>query len=269
MGNPSPSIKFTRRSLVAGLPALAVIGAIGLAAPPANAATDNSKIAFEFFVAKGLNQIHSAGLVGNFVVESGKDPINPAAKQYSGGPGRGIAQWEGSRRTELFEYADTRGVSWKNLQLQLDFVWKELTSTESRALTKLRETTAVAVAAVAVRQYYERPSVHADQARITAAEAIFERYATGGSSGEANPFPLPAGHWFGPKSQNSKSHSGYNGKDRTEIKAIQAQLNSTGAGLDVDGLYGPASVAAVKSFQANNGLDVDGIVGPMTWAALW
>ncbi|MBD2666403.1 peptidoglycan-binding domain protein 1 [Richelia sinica FACHB-800] len=39
-------------------------------------------------------------------------------------------------------------------------------------------------------------------------------------------------------------------------------------GVDIDGIYGPQSEAAMKKYQAQNGLTSDGIVGPMTWAKL-
>jgi len=38
--------------------------------------------------------------------------------------------------------------------------------------------------------------------------------------------------------------------------------------LVVDGIFGPATLAAVKAFQQGSGLVVDGIVGPLTWNAL-
>jgi spore germination protein len=53
------------------------------------------------------------------------------------------------------------------------------------------------------------------------------------------------------------------------VAVLQADLNSLGyhAGPD-DGVYGPATRAAVRSFQASAGVAVDGLAGPQTLAAL-
>ena len=54
-----------------------------------------------------------------------------------------------------------------------------------------------------------------------------------------------------------------------QVKTVQTKLKRwgyyTGA---VDGIYGPKTKAAVKSFQKKNGLTADGIVGKKTAAAL-
>jgi peptidoglycan hydrolase-like protein with peptidoglycan-binding domain len=50
---------------------------------------------------------------------------------------------------------------------------------------------------------------------------------------------------------------------------LQCSLNEVhGTHLAVDGLMGPKTRSAVRSFQSTNGLRVDGIVGPRTEAAL-
>jgi peptidoglycan hydrolase-like protein with peptidoglycan-binding domain len=39
-------------------------------------------------------------------------------------------------------------------------------------------------------------------------------------------------------------------------------------GVQVDGIFGPMTKAAVRGFQQALGVSVDGIVGPLTWRAL-
>ena len=53
-----------------------------------------------------------------------------------------------------------------------------------------------------------------------------------------------------------------------EVRRLQERLNFFGAEMKVDGIYGPATQAAVIAFQAEKGLKPDGIIGPKTAAAL-
>lgn len=56
---------------------------------------------------------------------------------------------------------------------------------------------------------------------------------------------------------------------RAKVKQLQQGLNEVmGAGLNVDGYYGPSTKAAVREFQKKYGLQVDGVAGPITLGRL-
>jgi murein L,D-transpeptidase YcbB/YkuD len=52
------------------------------------------------------------------------------------------------------------------------------------------------------------------------------------------------------------------------VRGGQRQLNKYAYGLVVDGIFGPATEAAVFDFQRQNGLTVDGVAGQNTWRTL-
>jgi peptidoglycan hydrolase-like protein with peptidoglycan-binding domain len=54
----------------------------------------------------------------------------------------------------------------------------------------------------------------------------------------------------------------------SESQGRQVEMLQEALGIGVDGVYGPETEGAVRSFQAHHGLAVDGIVGPATIAAL-
>lgn len=58
------------------------------------------------------------------------------------------------------------------------------------------------------------------------------------------------------------------GSQGKTVKNLQERLNVLGSKLVVDGIFGPATEAAVKYYQKDSGLLVDGIVGPQTWNSL-
>lgn len=85
---------------------------------------------------------------------------------------------------------------------------------------------------------------------------------------KAPAFPLPKGHYFGPKSGPAASVSGYYGH-RADLKRWQAQMRKRGWSLTADGLYGPRTATVARQFQKQAGLARDGLIGPATWAAAW
>lgn len=53
------------------------------------------------------------------------------------------------------------------------------------------------------------------------------------------------------------------------VKVLQRVLNEkAAAGLAEDGAFGPATEAAVRTYQGDHGLAVDGVAGPATWRSL-
>jgi hypothetical protein len=109
----------------------------------------------QFFINKGLNQEQAAAIAGNFFAESGLQPniVNQIGAY-------GLAQWLGQRKTNLFEFATSRGESVGNISLetQLEFTWNELQSYEGGAYRNLITQNTVADATTSFVNRFERPS---------------------------------------------------------------------------------------------------------------
>lgn len=58
------------------------------------------------------------------------------------------------------------------------------------------------------------------------------------------------------------------GSTGSAVRALQTHLNAAGFSLEVDGVFGNRTKAAVRDFQRSRGLVADGLVGPKTKAAL-
>lgn len=106
---------------------LVPLGSCGAAADSAGVTLegkDNIQKGFNYFIAKGLTPIQSAGIIGNLRQESG---MNPKSKQLNGGPGRGLAQWTVTERwVDLQAFAKNKKQDPLSLNLQLDFIWHEM-----------------------------------------------------------------------------------------------------------------------------------------------
>lgn len=72
-----------------------------------------------FFLSKGLDELHTAAIMGNMYAESSMDP----GCIEVGGTGIGICQWSFGRANALRSYAASQGKSWTDLSVQLDFFW--------------------------------------------------------------------------------------------------------------------------------------------------
>lgn len=121
----------------------------------AGSLTGNLATIYNYFSAKGLDNIHIAAILGNMYGETGINPCCVEGNVNEGGPwaadgsdfdriyydgtklgttnsdpgtwrGYGLTQWSGDRTNALQAWADKAGTSWKDINTQLDFEWYEL-----------------------------------------------------------------------------------------------------------------------------------------------
>ena len=156
---------------------------------------DNIVVAMQFFVSNGLSAVQAAGIVGNLHAESSVIPSRQEGEPPSyiatapiNGIGFGIAQWTyTSRQAPLVASAEAAGVPVNTLQVQLDYVWYELTHGYMSDLNALKTATTTRDATNIILQHYEAPKVK-DEAvlntRTSLADKDLQLYgAAGGDIG--------------------------------------------------------------------------------------
>lgn len=108
--------------------------------------------AFNYYVEKGYTREQAAGIVGNLFHES---KLNPE-QVHDEGIGLGIAGWNKERLVALRQFARDQGKPVTDFQTQLEFVHRELQTTEPTALAALKGATTPEAAAAAML-HFERP----------------------------------------------------------------------------------------------------------------
>lgn len=244
-------------------------------APKPDKKTDTEKAIWDFLYKKIGNAYGAAGLMGNLYAESALSPTNLQGtyetklkmtdKQYTDGvdkgtytnfvhdsAGYGLAQWTyWSRKETLLKYAQETKRSIGDLQMQLDFLWKELQDYGS-VLSVLKTAKSVKEASDVVITKYEKPVNQSDENKVRRAsfgQKYYDKYIV------KCPYTEPT--------NDIESGSKGNG-----VKWIQWYLNKAGEKLSVDGEFGALTKAAVLRFQKKQKLAVDGVVGVKTRTAL-
>ena len=163
---------------------------------------------WSYLKARGLTDAGAAGLMGNLYAESGLR-ANNLQNSYGGklgmadaeytemvdkgsytnfardSAGYGLCQWTyWSRKEALLAYAKAAGKSIGDLEMQLDFLMKELSTGYKVVLTTLKTTTSVRAASDAVMLQFERPADQSETAKARRAsygQKYFDKYAQKGS----------------------------------------------------------------------------------------
>ena len=172
----------------------------------------NEEKIWNYLKSKGLNNFGVAGLMGNLQAESGLNPKNlqnngntklgmtddQFTAAYDKGEytnfvhdsyGYGLAQWTyWSRKQNLANFAKSKSKSIGDLEMQLDFLYKELSEGYKSVLKVLQSATSVLQASNAVLLDFERPTNQSTSVQSNRAEygqQYYNKYAiniNGGNS---------------------------------------------------------------------------------------
>ena len=159
---------------------------------------------WNFLISKGLNECGAAGLMGNLKAESALKPTNLQqtyekklghtddsytvavdAGNYTNfvndSAGYGLAQWTyWSRKEKLLNYARSCKASIGDLEMQLCFLWKELSESYGSVLTSLKNAKTIREASDAVLLRYECPAnqgTSVQQVRAAYGQEFFDQFA--------------------------------------------------------------------------------------------
>ena len=183
------------------------------------------------------------------------------------GKGWGLAQWTYStRKTGLLNFCRRHSISIANETAQVDYAIAELKTdypTLWSFLCSCNEDQ-LYTATDRVCREFERPAVNNVAARFKAAKALrdeLQGQATEGIDNSVTDINAGSKQW--PPRMICKGMFG------NDVAVLQALLIAHGYTLTYSlGIFGETTEAALKRYQADYGLDVDGICGPQTWAAI-
>lgn len=173
--------------------------------------SNNEQKIWNYLYAKLGNAYGVAGLIGNLYAESALKPNN-LQNSYEkklgytddsyvsavdngtytnfvrDSAGFGLAQWTfWSRKQNLLDYCKSRGTSIGDLEMQLDFLYKEVSESYVSVLTVLKNASSVSQASNAVLLQFKRPadqSVAVQNKRTSYGQNYFNKYAKTINTGE-------------------------------------------------------------------------------------
>ena len=240
---------------------------------------DNTEKIWKYLKSKGLNDYGAAGLMGNLYAESGLNPKNLQNSyekklgytdaQYTAAvdngkyknfvkdsAGYGLAQWTyWSRKQALIDFCKTAGTSIGDLDMQLNFLWKELSDGYRGVINVLMNATSIIEASNTVLLQFERPADQSTSVQLKRAEygqAYYDKYANknqeGGSVVMSNS-SLVSYTKISPNKSSPRNHS----IDRISIHCVVGQCSVETLG----NIFAPTS----RQASSNYGIGLDGKIG--------
>lgn len=239
----------------------------------------NEEKIWNFLIGKGLSKAGAAGLMGNLFAESALNPKNlqnsyekklgHTDDSYTAAvdngsynnfvrdsAGYGLAQWTfWSRKQNMLEFARAAGKSIGDLEMQLDFLFKELSEGYKSVLAVLKAATTVKAASDSVLLNFERPADQSDAVKTKRAgygQTYYDKYA--GAAGNGGNIMGYTNSSLLDCTVKSPNHSGKrtHGIDRITPHCVVGQLSAESIG----GCFTKQSVQA----SCNYGIGTDGRV---------
>lgn len=239
----------------------------------------NEEKIWNFLIGKGLSKAGAAGLMGNLFAESALNPKNlqnsyekklgHTDDSYTAAvdngsynnfvrdsAGYGLAQWTfWSRKQNMLEFARAAGKSIGDLEMQLDFLFKELSEGYKSVLAVLKAATTVKAASDSVLLNFERPADQSDAVKTKRAgygQTYYDKYA--GAAGNGGNIMGYTNSSLVDCTVKSPNHSGKrtHSIDRITPHCVVGQLSAESIG----GCFTKQSVQA----SCNYGIGTDGRV---------
>lgn len=198
--------------------------------------SNNEQKIWNYFISKGLSESGCAGLMGNLNAESGLSPTNlqntyekklgytdtsyttavdngSYTNFINDGAGYGLAQWTfWSRKQALLEYAKSVSKSIGDLEMQLDFLYKEISGNATIFNVLKNAKSTILEASNVVLLNYERPadqSVSVQNKRASYGQTYYDKYTKGNNSVSNTFTPRLTKPEKGNKYYNTKANGGY------------------------------------------------------------
>lgn len=238
----------------------------------------DEKIIWDYFKGKGLSDFGIAGLMGNLYAESGllsnnlqntgNKSLGMTDDEYvaavdngnyqnfvKDNQGFGLAQWTyWSRKQNLLNFARAAGKSIGDLQMQLDFLWKELSESYTDVLSALTSATSVLEASNSVLLNFERPANQSESVqakRASYGQIYYDKYAGDmkGVETSMSNSPLVSYTKISPNKNSPRNHE----IDTISIHCVVGQCSIESLGE----IFAPTSRRA----SSNYGVGKDGRIG--------
>ncbi len=194
----------------------------------------NKDAIFSYLVSvMGFSKAGAVGVMANIKGESG---FNPNLNEYGNGIGFGLCQWSFGRRTNLEKFAKKKGKAVGSLDLQLQFLKKELDESYGKMVSRMKKRPDnINGAKAAARDFcktFERPAnadMRANQ-RAEMAKALWDEYKNVQVSGYT-----PVGGTVSDSSSSSTNDTS------SLLSDLTASLMKNVYGEDVMSLFGLSS----------------------------